>query len=377
MHTNISGIFISTYEASLERFRQNLPNVQLRWPKAELHQHDLAEHPDLSIDWLRADAKVKQDKLVILTTGQHGAEGFVGAAMLQLFIEEYLPRLNPDNAGLLLVHALNPWGMKHGRRVNANNVDLNRNFVWDEVDLNAAANPNYRLINNFLNPSNRLRNLPLAVIDFFLNLIMKMISPGESVLRSAMLMGQYAYPEGLYFGGEQWQEETLIMIGLYREMIANYDQILHLDMHTGYGPRYQMSLVNSPLESRAGRALQELFGYPLVVAATPDEFYSIHGDMVDWFYTLAEKEFPDKHLYSTAFEFGTYGDSLNASIRSMRTMINENRLHWHGAASKSIQQQVKRDFGALFSPHEDAWREKALADARQAFNGILRSEGYW
>jgi hypothetical protein len=275
------------------------------------------------------------------------------------------------------VHAINPWGMKHGRRVNPNNVDLNRNFVWDEADLNAAANPKYRFLNKFLNPTGPIRNLALLKVNFFFSLIKNLVSHGQTTMKAVMLMGQYAFPQGLYFGGQQWQAETQVLMGLYREMIPNYDQIVHLDMHTGYGPRYQMSLVNSAWEVRSGLALREAFDYPLVVAATPDEFYTMHGDMVDWVYALVEQEFPGKHLYATAFEFGTYGDSLNASIRSMRTMINENRLDWHGAASEAICQQVRRDFEALFSPPEDAWREKALADARQAFDGILRSEGYF
>ena len=142
-------LFVDSYDVSRDRFRTNLARIQPRWPGAGLLKYSLADHPDLTIDWILADAIAKPEKLLIVTTGQHGAEGIVGAAMLQLFVEDYLPQLNPDDTGLLLVHAINPWGMKHFRRVNPHNVDLNRNFVWDEADLNPAANPNYRLLNTF------------------------------------------------------------------------------------------------------------------------------------------------------------------------------------------------------------------------------------
>lgn len=376
MNTYFDYYFVDTYEVSRQRFRDCLSEIQDRWPGADLDRHILADYPDLTIDWIRAEAITKPQRLVMLTTGQHGAEGYVGAAMMQLFVEEFLPQLDSDHTGLLLVHAINPWGMKYMRRVNANNVDLNRNFVWDESALNAAANPNYRLLNSLLNPTKKLRNLILANIDFFFKLIKNMISPGEATLRAAMLMGQYAHPEGVYYGGNEVQEETQQLMALYRKAIQGYDQIVHLDMHTGYGPRYQMSLVNSPLERRSAQDLEQAFDYPQVVAATPDEFYSMQGDMIDWMYRLVGQEYPEKLLFATTFEFGTLGDSLPASIRSMRAIINENRCHWYGAGSESIKHHVFREFEALFSPKEIAWREKAVADARQAFSGILKTEGF-
>jgi len=33
---------------------------------------------------------------------------------------------------MLFIHVLNPFGMKHNRRFNQNNVDLNRNFLTEE-----------------------------------------------------------------------------------------------------------------------------------------------------------------------------------------------------------------------------------------------------
>ena len=39
----------------------------------------------------------------------------------------------PKGASVLLVHLVNPYGFKFGRRYNENNVDLNRNVILDGV----------------------------------------------------------------------------------------------------------------------------------------------------------------------------------------------------------------------------------------------------
>jgi Protein of unknown function (DUF2817) len=48
-------------------------------------------------------------------------EGFAGSA-IQLQMLKDLP-IMPKDAALIVVHALNPYGMAHLRRVNENNVD--------------------------------------------------------------------------------------------------------------------------------------------------------------------------------------------------------------------------------------------------------------
>jgi hypothetical protein len=145
---------------------------------------------------------------------------------------------------------------------------------------------------------------------------------------ASSLLGQYRNPRSLYYGGKDYPEETQTLIDLYRQAFQAYDQILQLDMHTGYGPRYQMSLVNSVLESMTSKEFVEKFNYPLVVAANQEEFYALRGDMIDYVYAMRKHEFPHKKLYATSFEFGTLGDDLRGQIGSPRAMVFENRLHW-------------------------------------------------
>jgi len=363
-----------TYEQSRERFHDNLASVRDLWPAARLTSHSLPAQEDLSIDWISARATKRKDKLLILTTGEHGIEGYVGSAMMQLFFEEYLSRLDPAETGLLLVHIINPWGMKHHRRVNANNVDLNRNFVKEVAPL-IPSNPDYTPLDSFLNPHRPFQSPTLHNLALILRIPGLMLRHGTARIRAATLLGQYRFPKGVYFGGHELQEETLTMMELYRENIHDYAQVLHLDMHTGYGPRDQMTLVNSCHEKMASEQAVRRFGYPRVAAATAQEFYAIQGDMIDYLYAFMREEFPGKQFYATTFEFGTLGESLWDNIRELRTMIFENRAHWFGARP-SARAWLRCEFDELYYPTEPAWFEKAQADARQAFAGVLKAEGY-
>jgi hypothetical protein len=374
--TNFSRLFPKTYEESRERFRQNLNRVQEFWPNAALNRHVYDQTEELSTDWIQADARGKNDKVFILTTGEHGIEGYVGSALLQRFIDVYLARLDPKTTGLVLVHAINPWGMKHHRRTNANNVDLNRNFVWDPDLIDTEFNPDHRKIDGFVNPKIPVNHYWGNLGSYFVQLPWYLIKMGFQGFKKTSLLGHYRNPKGVHYGGDSYQDETHTMMQLYRESFQPYDQILHLDMHTGYGPRYQMSLVNSVFEKGNSQYFSERFNYPKVVAANTDEFYELRGDMIDYVYTLWQNEFPEKRLYSNSFEFGCYGSSIGSMIRTMLAMTLENQVYWFGAGNPKVRARIERDFLEVFYPQAEDWYLKAVADADQAFEGILKAEGY-
>jgi hypothetical protein len=367
-------MFPDSYEQSRARFRHDLALVQRLWPNARLRNHPVGGDENLTIDWIEAEPPANQSNLLMFTTGEHGIEGYVGSAMLQVFIEEYLGRLDPQNTGVLLVHAVNPWGMRHRRRTNAANVDLNRTFLWTADEFDPSFNPDCARLASLLIPQGMIRNLAWSGLRFAVNLLVSMIALGPHKLRRAALLGQYRFPQGIYYGGQTWPEETRTLVELYRAHISKYAHIVHLDMHTGYGPRYQMSLVNSYLEPTDSAEFIRRFAYPWVVKSNPAEFYSIRGDMIDFVYTLVSNEFPGRRLYSTSFEFGTYGSSTAAVLNSLRAKILENQLRWFGVSSQAVRERVEHDFRELFFPTEARWREQALANARRAFEGILRAQ---
>jgi hypothetical protein len=300
MSANASINFPTTYEESVTQFQNQLSEIKRRWPGAVLDSKQISKTEDVNIYWIRADALRTPERILILSTGLHGVEGFVGAAMRSLFIQEFLERFDPNITGILLVNNINPWGMKNKRRVNENNVDLNRNFMEDAGEFQENFNPSYQQFDATLNPRR----------------------------------------------------------------------------HTGYGPRYQMSIVNSPNEKRSPEELKLSFRYPLIVQADPDQFYSMKGDMIDWCYRYQQAHHPDSSYYGTAFEFGVYGDGIPNEIKSLRTMIFENQVYHHGAESERLASWIRGEIVNMYFPQAGVWREKALGDCRQAFAGVLAFRGF-
>lgn len=86
---------------------------------------------------------------IIHSSGTHGIEGYLGSAVQVRFLHElflhyeeklvsnqqptYIPSPNDRVRKILLIHAVNPYGMRHHRRTNENNVDLNRNVLSEKM----------------------------------------------------------------------------------------------------------------------------------------------------------------------------------------------------------------------------------------------------
>lgn len=362
-------LFPESYEASRRRFLQEADRLRARWASSHLETHALRDFPALSLDWLWAEPPVKEN-ILLVSTAQHGIEGYVGAAMLKVCMDEFAPQIKSETTGLLLLHAINPWGMQNRLRVNANQVDLNRNFVFDG-NYNPEINPDYELLENFLNPKRPVRTLRAEAIPFLARVIKNMIHPGRARVQAASLLGQHRHPRGMYFGGVEPQEETIVVTDLFRTALARYQNVFHVDIHTGYGPRYQMSVIVPPPDPNSSSALSRTLQYPLVQKIDAEEFYAISGDMGEYVYRLRDAEFPEKNVFACGFEFGTFGDSLPALIRSLRITVLENQLRHHGAVSTEAERQIRAEYEELFFPAEPGWREKAVVDCRQAFEGIL------
>ena len=72
-----------------------------------------------------ADAEL----VFIVASATHGVEGFLGSGCQIGYLRQKLYEERPANSCILFVHAMNPFGFAHVRRVNEDNVDLNRNFL--------------------------------------------------------------------------------------------------------------------------------------------------------------------------------------------------------------------------------------------------------
>ncbi len=77
------------------------------------------------------------ERALVVSSGIHGVEGFLGSAIQCSLLEEWVDA--PPPIRCVLLHALNPFGFAWRRRVNETNVDLNRNLLLGGRAVHAAA----------------------------------------------------------------------------------------------------------------------------------------------------------------------------------------------------------------------------------------------
>lgn len=342
---------------------------------AQSYSHPIDESDGLYIDTYYFPSTGEQTNLILLTTGVHGMEGYIGSAMLDVFFANIYPDINRDTTGILVVANVNPYGMKYMRRYNENNVDLNRNFIldWDSFDL--ATNQDYPKVDTFLGPTGAIGNAFWHEANFYLNLGYNAITQGASTVSDALLGGQYEYPQGVYYGGNGDEASTAYLKSVFTQCLeGDYQNIVHIDIHSGYGPRYNMVIFNSVFETMTEAESKQAFGYDYVIAHDSESFYATTGDTTDYFYRLAESMHSEKGLFSTCFEFGTIGDSFFESILSLKYTVDENRNHWYPTDNKISAEIVRQNYMELFYPTETKWREKTVEDFTAAIRGVLNAK---
>jgi len=365
-----SDFFYNDYDA----VRNHLTELSSKLG-AESYSHAIDEGDGLYIDTFFVPARDETTNLVILTTGVHGIEGYIGSVMLDVFFNEIYPQLDADNTGVLVVANVNPYGMKYMRRYNENNVDLNRNFIldWDSFDL--STNKDYPKVDGFLGPTGKIGNALWHEAGFYLSLGKYAITEGADTISDALLGGQYEYPQGVYYGGNGDEASTVYLKDVFAQCLdSEYKNIVHIDVHSGYGPRYNMVIFNSVYETMSEAESQEAFQYDNIIAYDSEAFYATTGDTTDFFYRLADSVNTDKSLFSTCFEFGTIGDEFFDTILSLKYTVDENQNHWYPTDNETSAEVVRQNYLELFYPTETQWREKTVEDFKAAASGVLNSK---
>ncbi|MBQ2902124.1 MAG: DUF2817 domain-containing protein [Agathobacter sp.] len=372
-----SDVFYDEYEDVRMHLLDTVDTLKADGHNVQLSSYAIDEKDDLYIDTIYIPATEKQTNLIVITTGVHGIEGYIGSVMLDVFWKEIYSTevVNAANTGVMIVANVNPYGMKYHRRYNENNVDLNRNFILDWESFDMTVNKDYPKVDTFLGPQSTLGNAFWHEAGFYGSLVVEVIQDGADTISNALLGGQYEYPEGVYYGGNGDESSTKYLKDVFKQTLeSEYENIVHIDVHSGYGPRYNMVIFNSVFETMNEAESVQLFGYDNVIAHDSEAFYPTTGDTTDYYYRLHEQMGTDKGLFSTCFEFGTIGDSFLDSIISMKYTIEENQNHWYPSSNKTTNEIVKERYQELFYPTEKEWREKTIADFATACKGVLKAK---
>lgn len=370
-----SEAFFYSYEDVRANLQKRVSELRKNGVTVEASEYAIDESDELYIDNIYLPAKREKENLVILTTGVHGIEGYIGSVMLDVFFEEIYTGLNTETTGVLVVANVNPYGMKYHRRYNENNVDLNRNFILDWENFDLSSNKDYPEVKELLQPEGKIGNALWHEAGFYLGLAKEAITKGASKVSDALLTGQYEYANGVYYGGNGDEKSTTYLKGVFNDCLdGEYKNLVHIDIHSGYGPRYNMVIFNSVYETMTEAETKKAFNYDYVISHDSESFYATTGDTTDFFYRLAENKNTEKEVFSTCFEFGTIGDSFIDSILSLKYTVNENRQHWYPTENEITKEIVSENYWELFYPTETEWREKTVADFKAATEGVLEAK---
>ena len=329
--------FSPDYFTARSRFRRMLEAAGGRLEVLRLDARGPAGE-DLGIDvgFLGPD---RPRHILLHSSGLHGVEGFAGSA-IQLQLLDNLPEI-PSETGLILAHVLNPYGMAWLRRVNENNVDLNRNFLGDARYTGSPES--YGAVDSFLNPKS-----PPDRDFFMLRAQWLILRHGMVALKQAVAGGQYEYPKGLFFGGKRLEEGAAKYKALLERSLAFAERVVTIDVHTGLGNYGEDTLVVEPEDYPS---LQQIFG-KRVAPSTPEQgpAYRVRGGIHSMIIGAA----PQARVYRVCQEFGTYG-----ATRVLRALREENR--WEHFGEGTLAHASKQTLKETFSPPDEAWQRSVLS----------------
>jgi hypothetical protein len=223
--------FSSTYQQARSKFVDAAHGAKARLSSYVLPGQKGPDGSELIVDVAEIRPS-EQPNLVIIISGTHGVEGFCGSGCQVGFLVERIYEGLPKTVGVALMHALNPYGFAWLRRVNEDNVDLNRNFHdFTEPPPSSSA---YDAVHDWLVPADwdgPARTKADSEIEQYLK------SHGLAAFQAIVSRGQYSRPAGMFFGGsrEAWSNMTFkkIMAQLLTKSVSH---VAVIDLHTGLGP---------------------------------------------------------------------------------------------------------------------------------------------
>lgn len=303
-------------------------------------------------------------RLMIVTSGTHGPEGFCGSACQSALLrdEALLGRARAGGVALLLLHAVNPYGFSWIQRVNEDNIDLNRNAV--RFPIAKAPDPRFEELQALLLPANWPRTQEQE------RALQAHAAPlgGVAALWKILSGGQYTFPDGLFFGGTRasWSVETVRAV-LHRHM-QRTTAVAWIDVHTGLGP-YGHGEKICPGRSEDEPFARALWGSDALV---PAQGASVSGGVSGSLLKLAHEVRPQAAAALMGLEFGTlpFAEVLDS-------LVADQWLRRQTAVAADVRAGIVRRSREAFYCDADDWKGAVLGQARTIFLQSLMGLSMW
>ncbi|QQO13890.1 M14 family metallopeptidase [Bradyrhizobium diazoefficiens] len=349
------SVFAANYEDARRKFLEAAPKAKsypcsAKGPTGEALFTDVAYIGD-------PDAR----KLLVLISSTHGPEGYCGSASQVLFLKSNLPQTLPPSTAVLVIHAVNCYGFAWDRRVTAEGVDLNRNFVDFTKPL--PKDVGYRELADHFVPRDlsekAVKRAEEAIAAFE-------AKHGAHARRLALANGQYTNPTGMFYGGTGPTEARLTQEAIVRDFnVAGRDKVVIIDYHTGLGPYGYGELQCEESSGLAGlKRAQRIFGpsatSPVVgtsasmpINGTQDEF---------WLRLMG-----DRHTY-VCLEYGTYPSAVGV-LRDDHWLFAYRR----DEADAELGRRIRKATKDYFYPQRLDWMEMIVWRSHQVHRQAIEA----
>ncbi len=348
--------FSKTYAEARAKFLAAAASADLA---IESYVHPLKgrDGEELALD-IVCEGPANAERVLIVSSACHGVEGYCGTGVQVAALSDATWRKAARDAGVavLYLHALNPYGFSHLRRVTHENVDLNRNF--HDFSKPLPVNVAYREVHALLLPETWPANAEnIAATERFI------AERGLSAYQAAITGGQYEYPQGLFFGGTAptWSNQAVRKV--LKAHGANAKRIAWIDLHTGLGPsghgeRIYAGLNDAETIARARRWWDG--GGKTPITSTYDGS-STSAPLTGLMWFSVHDECPQAEYTGIAMEYGTL--PLTDVLQALRA---EQWLQLHPEAPKAQHDAIKQQFLAAFYTDTDEWKAAILRQAGEA-----------
>jgi predicted deacylase len=319
---------------------------------------------ELCIDVAMVGADRPRRTLVVLS-GVHGVEGFLPSTLQTDLVSRLDPATLPRDVGVLLIHAVNPWGMAWWRRQNESNVDLNRN--WCRSETIPVHNEAYDELHAMACPDSD----GLPDVDEVLSAAADLVrTRGLAWVRDGLTAGQYRHPDGLHFGGDRTEESTAILEAEVATRLIGVERVLTIDLHTGHGPPGAVTALSSqPPGTMQDAMLRTLCDR---VEATGGNADATTGPKSGSIATGIAGLLPGATCVATALEFGTTPD-----LEQLAATYQEHWVHRRGDRTDPAHAAAIWRYRACFTPDDPGWETAAVADGRTLLDRAVEAVASW
>jgi len=279
-------------------------------------------------------------KVIFVISGTHGIEGIPGSYIQRKALETNVFCSMSRDTGVILIHALNPWGCSVRRRVDHSNVDVNRSCL---PIFPGPRNAEYESVRCFVEPRE------ISTLDSLKDCLLDVAELRR--IFSATVKGQYEFQQGIFYGGKSLSWSAQLLRSLCEYLLARgVRELSVIDIHTGLGKWGSANIISALSDSSSDKQRTDCWydpvQYPSLMNQSVANFVS--GDIL-----TGMKRWLGKIVFTgIALEIGTIPSS-----ESFPAIVAENWAFHHrhdtdDDAVKILQTEIEI-FRKTFAPMDD------------------------